>query len=154
MNLALPRKCVLNTPVTCLTFEEQVMLMLRWAKNRESKSVCLANVRTLMEAYWDHQFAQILEKADMVTPDGMPLVWMLKKLGINNQNRVAGLDVFTNLCELAQQSQIGIYFVGSEHSVLTKMKRRLETEYPILHIAGMDDLPNITIEDVVENLDT
>ncbi len=138
MQFSIPIKYLLKTPVTCLTFEEQVMLMLRWAKARESKVICLANVHMLMEAYWDSNFARILEKADIVTPDGMPLVWMLQKLGIYNQNRVAGLDVFINLCELAQQCKIGVYFVGSQYDILIKMKQRLETEYPALQIAGME----------------
>ncbi len=153
MQFSIPTKYLLNTPITCLTFEEQIMLMLRWAKTKESKTICLANVHMLMEAYWDRNFAGVLETADMVTPDGMPLVWMLQKLGIYNQNRVAGLDVFMNLCELAQQCQIGVYCVGSQPEVLGKMKYRLEEEYPVLQIAGMETLPQITIEEIVEDVD-
>ncbi len=153
MQFSIPTKYLLNTPITCLTFEEQIMLMLRWARTKESKTICLANVHMLMEAYWDRSFAGVLEEADMVTPDGMPLVWMLQKLGTYNQNRVAGLDVFINLCELAQQCQVKIYCVGSQPEVLVKMKHRLEEEYPVLHIAGMETLPQITIEEIVEDVD-
>jgi N-acetylglucosaminyldiphosphoundecaprenol N-acetyl-beta-D-mannosaminyltransferase len=153
MQVSIPIQYLLNTPVTCLTFEEQIMLMLRWARMRESKTICLANVHMLMEAYWDRSFAGVLEEADMVTPDGMPLVWMLQKLGIYNQNRVAGLDVFINLCELAQQCQIRVYCVGSEPEILSKMKHRLEEEYPVLQIAGMETLPQITVEEIVKDVD-
>lgn len=153
MQVSIPIQYLLNTPVTCLTFEEQIMLMLRWARMRESKTICLANVHMLMEAYWDRSFAGVLEEADMVTPDGMPLVWMLQKLGIYNQNRVAGLDVFTNLCELAQQCQIRVYCVGSEPKILSKMKHRLEEEYPVLQIAGMETLPQITVEEIIKDVD-
>ncbi len=153
MQVSIPIQYLLNTPITCLTFEEQIMLMLRWARMRESKTICLANVHMLMEAHWDRNFAGVLEEADMVTPDGMPLVWMLQKLGIYNQNRVAGLDVFVNLCELAQQCRIKVYCVGSQPEVLVKMKHRLEEEYPVLQIAGMETLPQITIEEIVKDVD-
>lgn len=153
MQVSIPIQYILNTPVTCLTFEEQIMLMLRWARMKESKTICLANVHMLMEAYWDRSFAEVLEQANMVTPDGMPLVWMLQKLGIYNQNRVAGLDVFINLCELAQQCQIRVYCVGSEPEILSKIKHRLEEEYPVLQIAGMETLPQITVEEIVKNVD-
>ena len=153
MQFSIPTKYLLNTPITCLTFEEQIILMLRWARAKESKTICLANVHMLMEAYWDRSFAEVLEEADMVTPDGMPLVWMLQKLGIYNQNRVAGLDVFVNLCEQAQQCQIRVYCVGSQPEVLGKMKHRLEEEYPVLQIAGMETLPQITIEEIVKDVD-
>lgn len=152
MKISLPKQYILGTPVTCLTFDEQIMLMVKWAKMRESRSVCLANVHMLMEAYWNHQFARVLNKADLVTPDGMPLVWMLRKLGIYHQNRVAGLDVFVNLCELAQQSQISVYFVGSEPEVLQEIKRRIDKDYPILRIAGMEALPYLSLEETAIDL--
>lgn len=153
MTNTIPSEYLLNTPVTCLPFEEQIMLMLRWAKVGESRSVCLANVHMLMEAYWNSKFARVLENSDMVTPDGMPLVWMLKRLGIYNQNRVAGLDVFINLCKLAQECHIGVYFVGSQKGVLKKIESRLEVEYPLLQIAGMESLPYITIEKITKDID-
>lgn len=42
----------------------------------------------LIEAYWNRDFAQVLESADLVTPDGMPLVWMLRWLGFYRQDSV------------------------------------------------------------------
>jgi len=71
----IPKKELLDIPVTCLPFEEQIMLMVRWAKLRTSKVVCLANVHMLMEAYWNPTFADVLHQADLVTPDGKPLVF-------------------------------------------------------------------------------
>lgn len=150
MTKTIPSEYLLNTPITCLPFEEQIMLILRWAKVGESRTVCLANVHMLMEAYWNSSFARVLEESDMVTPDGMPLVWMLKRLGIYNQNRVAGLDVFINLCKLAQECHIGVYFVGSQKDILKKVKSRLEVEYPLLQIAGMESLPYVTIEEITK----
>ena len=97
--IIIPAEKLLNIPVACLPFEEQIMLMLRWAKIRASKIVCLANVHMIMEAYSNPIFKKVLDQADLVTPDGRPLVWMLRKLGIHNQNQVAGMDVFLNLCE-------------------------------------------------------
>jgi len=47
----------------------------------------------LMEAYWNPTFADVLHQADLVTPDGKPLVLMLRRLGIKHQNQVAGMDV-------------------------------------------------------------
>jgi N-acetylglucosaminyldiphosphoundecaprenol N-acetyl-beta-D-mannosaminyltransferase len=137
----IPVKYLLNSPITSLPFEEQIFLILKWARLRESKTVCLANVHMLMESYWHQDFAKVLKSADLVTPDGMPLVWMLRKLGAYNQDRVAGMDVFVRLCELSSFSKIGIFFVGSEKAVLEQMKTRLEAEFPHLQIVGMEPLP-------------
>jgi N-acetylglucosaminyldiphosphoundecaprenol N-acetyl-beta-D-mannosaminyltransferase len=137
----IPVKYLLNSPITSLPFDEQIFLILRWARMRESRTVYLANVHMLMESYWHEDFARVLKSADLVAPDGMPLVWMLKKMGAHNQNRVAGMDVFLRLCDLASSSKIGIFFLGSQGEVLKQMKKRLETEFPNLQIAGMEPLP-------------
>ena len=149
----IPQQPILKTPITCLPFEEQIMLILRWAKIRKSKMVCLANVHMLMEAYWNNRFAQTLFEADLVTPDGMPIVWMLRLLGVYQQNQVAGMDVFLNLCDLAQQTGIKVYFIGSSKDILEKIKRNLAREYPILQVAGMKAIPFIPIEEIISNQD-
>ena len=150
----IPTKKLLNIPVTCLPFEEQIMLIMRWAKIRDSKTVCLANVHMLMEAYWNPSFAKVLHKADLVTPDGKPLVLMLRKLGVYHQNQVAGMDVFLNVCHLAETMGIAIYFIGSTKDILEKIKRRLDREYPILKVAGMKAIPFISIDEIVKSQDT
>jgi N-acetylglucosaminyldiphosphoundecaprenol N-acetyl-beta-D-mannosaminyltransferase len=149
----IPTTWVLNSPITSLSLEEQIFLMLKWARIRESRSVCLANVHMIMEAYKDQSFAQVLESADLVSPDGMPLVWMLRKLGISDQNRVAGMDVFLNLCELAQQSKISVFFLGSHTAILEKIKEKLAREFPALQVAGMEALPFRPLADVIETED-
>ena len=147
----IPTKKVLDIPVACLSFEEQIMLILRWAKMRASKIICLANVHMLMEAYWNPAFAQVLHKADLVTPDGKPLVWMLHMMGALHQNQVAGMDIFLNLCDLAEQTGIKVYFLGSTKDILEKIKQKLNREYPILQVVGMNTIPFISIEEIVNN---
>lgn len=144
----IPTKDLLNIPITCLPFEEQIMLILRWAKTRTSKVICLANVHMLMEAYKNPTFANVLRSADLVTPDGKPLVVMLRKLGIKHQNQVAGMDIFLNLCDLAEQTGVKIYFLGSTEKILAKIERKLSREYPVLQIAGMKAVPKINTEDI------
>ncbi|MEO0924346.1 MAG: WecB/TagA/CpsF family glycosyltransferase [Cyanobacteria bacterium J06643_13] len=149
----IPTKKLLNVPVTCLPFEEQIMLILRWAKARDSKFVCLANVHMVMEAYKNRLFTQVLYQADLVTPDGKPLVLMLRRMGIFNQNQVAGMDVFLNLCDLGEKSGTKVYFLGSTPDILAKMKRRLNQDYPILQVVGMKSIPFVSIEEVRQNRD-
>ncbi len=147
-----PQKYILNTPVCCLHFQEQVFLIYQWAKLNKSKVVCLANVHMVMEAYWNQNFVEVLANADLVAPDGMPLVWMLRKLGASHQNRVAGMDVFLSLCNLAAQSNISIFFVGSRAEILKKIKAKLKQDFPSLKIAGMESLPFRTLTKEEDNL--
>ena len=144
----IPKKKVINTPVTCVPFDEQMMLILRWAKTRASKAVCLANVHMLMEAERNSWYREILHRADLVTPDGKPLVLMLRRLGILHQNQVAGMDVFEHLCDLAEKADISVYFLGSTPEILDRMKQKIHQEYPILKVAGMKSIPFMSVDEI------
>ncbi|MGG6293746.1 WecB/TagA/CpsF family glycosyltransferase [Leptolyngbya sp. AN02str] len=137
----LPVQSVIGYPVAALTFQEQISLMMQWAKEKVSKVVCIANVHMLVEAYQNKQFSDILLQADLLTPDGMPLVWMLKLQGVHNQDRVAGLDVMLSLCKQASAAGESVFFLGSQASILEKMQARLKREFPDLKVAGMEPLP-------------
>lgn len=132
---------IIGTSVAALSFRKQIELILDWAASKQSKVVCVANVHMLVEAFRKPEFASVLRDADLVTPDGMPLVWMLRIMGSRSQERVAGLDIFTSLCKLAEDQKIGIFCLGSEHHILEMMRVRLEREYPKLKISGMEPLP-------------
>ena len=137
----LPTKKVINSSITALRYDDQIQTMLRWACDRESRTICVANVHMLMEAYWNPEFANVLNNADLVTSDGMPLVWMMRLMGVSNQDRVAGMDIFLDLCRLATLNNVSVFFLGSHTAVLKRMKIRLEQEFPDLQIAGMEPLP-------------
>lgn len=132
---------VIGSPITALPFDAQIEMMLKWASSRKSKVVCVANVHMLVEAYYHSELASVLENADMITPDGMPLVWMMKLMGARHQNRVAGMDILLSLCKLATPKNIKIFFLGSQTTILEKMRRKLEHDFPNLQIAGMEPLP-------------
>lgn len=137
----LPSQNVLDFPITALCFDDQIQTILKWASDRESKTVCVANVHMLMEAHWNKDFGSILKNADLVTPDGMPLVWMMRQMGASYQDRVAGMDILLALCQQAQTQNLSVFFVGSQTEILSRMRQRLEQEFPKLNIAAMEPLP-------------
>jgi N-acetylglucosaminyldiphosphoundecaprenol N-acetyl-beta-D-mannosaminyltransferase len=139
--LLMPTARVLDFPITALKFDDQIQTILGWAIARESKTVCVANVHMIMEAHWNPEFASILKNADLVTPDGMPLVWMMRRMGARYQDRVAGLDILQSSCELAQKLNVSVFFMGSQAEILSGMRKRLEREFPRLRIAAMEPLP-------------
>jgi N-acetylglucosaminyldiphosphoundecaprenol N-acetyl-beta-D-mannosaminyltransferase len=138
---SLPFCNVIGSPITALPFDAQMNIIVEWAQQHLSKMVCVANAHMLVEAHWNPDFAQILQEADIVTSDGMPIVWMMKRLGIRTQNRVAGMDILMSLCHLATQYGLKVYFLGSQQSVLDRMKARLDIDFPSLSVAGIEPLP-------------
>jgi N-acetylglucosaminyldiphosphoundecaprenol N-acetyl-beta-D-mannosaminyltransferase len=141
VSTSLPTVEIINSPVTALRFDAQMAAITAWAEAHVSNYVCVANTHMLIEAYRSDEFRQVLWTADLVTPDGMPLVWMMKLLGAHHQNRVAGMDIFQDLCRRASQEDISVFLVGSQSRILDCIRTRLERDFPHLNIAGMEPLP-------------
>ncbi len=137
----LPRTEVVGSLITALPFEKQTDMIVGWAVRRASKVACVANVHMLMEAHWNPAFRTILNHADLVTPDGMPLVWMMRLMGRFNQDRVAGMELFLSLCEQASERGIGVCLVGSTPDVLKAMCDRLQNDFPTLNVVSTEPLP-------------
>lgn len=65
-------------------------LLLRWttAMPACARYVCAGNVHMVMEAHGDASFREVVNNADLVVPDGVPLVWALRLLGLPQRRRV------------------------------------------------------------------
>jgi N-acetylglucosaminyldiphosphoundecaprenol N-acetyl-beta-D-mannosaminyltransferase len=132
---------VLGFSIATNPFHEQINLIMQWGQQRLSRVVCVANVHMLMEARWNPTFARVLCGADMLTPDGMPLVWTLNLLRKSTHDRVAGMYILREVCKQASATGMGVYFLGTDAPTLAKMRQRLNQEFPDLVIAGMEPLP-------------
>jgi N-acetylglucosaminyldiphosphoundecaprenol N-acetyl-beta-D-mannosaminyltransferase len=141
LTMKLPRIDVIGVPITALLLENQIETMIAWAKERSSRVVCVANVHMLMEAYWDDSFHSILREADIVAPDGMPLVWVMRLVGRKYQDRAAGMDIFLLACRKAVKEDVGIYLLGCTEEVLERMRYKLQEDFPGLKLAGAESLP-------------
>lgn len=118
-----------------VSYVDSVAQILDWACNHESRSVYAANVHMLMEAYDHPDFRKIVNSADLVTPDGMPLVWVLRKKGFPRQQRVYGPTLMLEVLQKAAQENIAVGFLGDTEAVLQKLSEKMLEKFPGLHIA-------------------
>ncbi len=132
---------ILGFPISSDSFVDQIGIIVDWGQEKLSRFVCVANVHMLMEAYWNPSFAEVLHSADLLTPDGMPLVWMMNLLRRRPHDRVAGMEILRAVCQRASNSGVKVYFLGTDAPTLNKMRQRLNGEFPKLKIAGMSPLP-------------
>jgi N-acetylglucosaminyldiphosphoundecaprenol N-acetyl-beta-D-mannosaminyltransferase len=109
--------------------------VLDWAAAGESRYVCVATVNNLIEGCDDPGYNALMEAADLVTPDGMPLVWALRLLGVPDASRVYGPDLTPLVCEEAARRGVPVGFYGGQDDVLDDLAASLTTRYPGLRIA-------------------
>src|SRR5688572_27333201 len=72
---------VLGLGVSAVTMQQVLDALDRWIANGERYYVCVTGVHGVMESQRDERLRQIHNAAGMVTPDGMPLVWLSRMKG-------------------------------------------------------------------------
>jgi N-acetylglucosaminyldiphosphoundecaprenol N-acetyl-beta-D-mannosaminyltransferase len=118
--------------VDSTSYKDATNNVITWAISGESRYVCAANVHMAMEAYDSQDFKKIINKADIVTPDGMPLVLILRILGLNGQKRVYGPTLMKHICEVSAQGSIPVGFYGGTSETLKALVHNLTDQIPNL----------------------
>jgi N-acetylglucosaminyldiphosphoundecaprenol N-acetyl-beta-D-mannosaminyltransferase len=90
----------------------------------------------LMEGYKDHSFQEIINKANIVAPDGRPLSVFFNIKYKLQQKRVCGMDMLPDLLKEAERRRKSVYFFGTTNELLASIKQKATTEFPELKIAG------------------
>lgn len=123
---------VLGSHIDALDWSDAVNRLMGWARRRESRYVTICNAHVVVSAAQDPTFGAIVEGADMATPDGAPVAWMLRRQGFAKQGRINGPDVMWALCERSAAEGIPIYCYGSTQETLDKLEQRLRAAFPTL----------------------
>jgi N-acetylglucosaminyldiphosphoundecaprenol N-acetyl-beta-D-mannosaminyltransferase len=98
-------------------------------------AVYVSTVHMVMEAFDDPEFQRIVNSAERVTPDGVPLVWALRLLGVENAERVYGPSLLPTVCEHARERELSVGFYGGGQEVLDELVRRIWRRFPGLNIS-------------------
>jgi N-acetylglucosaminyldiphosphoundecaprenol N-acetyl-beta-D-mannosaminyltransferase len=125
---------IIGSRVDPVNYAQAIHQVVAWAQQHESRYVCAANVHMLMEAYDSPEFRDIVNGADLVTPDGMPLVWMLKSMGYPQQERVYGPELTLKLIEAAATQEISVGFYGGTVETVAQLTTSFKEKYPNLQI--------------------
>lgn len=125
---------ILGIRVDATNYEKATSKVITWAKAGVSRYVCLANVHMIMESYDNSEFMHIVNSADMVTSDGMPLVWGLRQLGVGEAEQVCGPTLTMHVCEAAANSGIPVALYGGTGESLNAFTASLRERFPAMRI--------------------
>jgi N-acetylglucosaminyldiphosphoundecaprenol N-acetyl-beta-D-mannosaminyltransferase len=132
---------VLRMQVHATMYAESTAVVCEWAERGEARYVCVANVHMVMEAWDDPAFREIVNAADLVTPDGMPLVWVMRRKGFALKDRVYGPTLMRWVLAEAARRGIAVGFLGGTPEVLAALVRNLHAEFPELQVAFQHSPP-------------
>jgi N-acetylglucosaminyldiphosphoundecaprenol N-acetyl-beta-D-mannosaminyltransferase len=120
--------------VHVLTYDSSTSLIREWASCGVSAYICVATVNNVMEAYDSRDFLGVMNGADLVTSDGVPLVWALRLLGHRSATRVYGPDLMPAALAMAQRESLPVGFYGGSPAVLEMLRKSVEARFPRLRI--------------------
>lgn len=102
----------------------------------EQMVVATPDTTALWRAQRDPELLEAYQHADLVTPDGIGLVWASRLLGAPLPERVTGIDMVEELCRRAAHRGYRIFLLGGRPGVAAEAKARLEERFPGLRVVG------------------
>jgi N-acetylglucosaminyldiphosphoundecaprenol N-acetyl-beta-D-mannosaminyltransferase len=112
-----------------------VEIIGRWVSRRERAYVCVTGVHGVMESQRDEALRRIHNRAGLVVPDGMPLVWLCRLAGHREVGRVYGPDLMLRCCGDSGRSARH-FFYGGHAGVADRLAERLRKRFPGLNVVG------------------
>ena len=134
------KKSVLGVQISTTSYGEVVDVCRDWIREREMRDsgryICVTSVHGIVTAIKQSKLKAVLNRADIATPDGMPVVWALRSFGAKAQTRVYGPDLMLAMCRDAERCGHRIYLYGATDETLAKLSERLLDLFPTLSIVG------------------
>jgi N-acetylglucosaminyldiphosphoundecaprenol N-acetyl-beta-D-mannosaminyltransferase len=126
---------ILGVNIAISSYAEVAKRSIAWAAAGESRAVFYGNVHMIMEARDHPDFRAMLNAADMVNSDGMPLVWALRGIGERTAERVYGPDATQILLGAAEDARVPVGFYGADSATLASLLERVRSRHPHLKVA-------------------
>lgn len=127
---------VLGVGISPITPARALETIGRWIAHGERHYVCVSGIHGVMESQRDELLRRIHNGAGMVTPDGMPLVWISRWRGFKEVQRVYGPDLLLACCERSQAMGWRHYFYGGGMGVPERLTERLQARFRGLRVVG------------------
>ena len=128
---------VLGVPFDTYTMDEAAERAVAMFDENGQHIICTPNPEIVMEARNDRELMGILKAADMVTPDGVGVVWASKYSEVTIKERVSGYVLVLNIFEKMHNGPHTVYFFGGAPGVAQKAAEMMEIKYPGLKIVGV-----------------
>ena len=127
---------IVDSLIDHLSWSNSIDSIMEWSERRQSRTVCICNVHSVIAARSDVGLREAINESDLATPDGMPIAWLISKRQKAKQARINGLDLTMRLCEEAAQKRIPVAFYGSSQQTLQNLQGVLAQRFPSLNVAA------------------
>ncbi|MGM9920430.1 MAG: WecB/TagA/CpsF family glycosyltransferase [Bhargavaea sp.] len=130
---------VLNIELDNYTKEELLIELLESVKNNRKRFLVTANPEIIMMARQNPEFAEAIQSADYVVPDGIGLIIGSRIIGHPLKERIPGVELVEELLKISDENNLAVYFYGAKPEVLKRLLDSVNKKYPGIRVAGSSD---------------
>lgn len=130
---------ILGVNVDNVTFTEAQKIAEELLNGDKVSMIFTPNPEIIMVASEDESFKEILNSADLLTADGIGVVYGAKILGTPLPERVAGFDLTMALLEKISKTKRRVFLFGAKPGVAETAKAKLEEKFPGILVSGTRD---------------
>jgi N-acetylglucosaminyldiphosphoundecaprenol N-acetyl-beta-D-mannosaminyltransferase len=132
---------ILGVGVSAVNMAQALETIDGWVSAGERRYVCVCPVHSVMECRRSPTLRTIFNAAGMVTPDGVPLVWVARAGGYRHVSRVYGPDLLLAELDRSAQNHHRHFFYGGGPDVARTLAERMQARFPGLQMAGILEPP-------------
>lgn len=136
MNSTIPHITVLGSPISSVNMTTACELTFEALRQKQKGYICVTGVHGVTEAFEHADFLEVLKGAFLVTPDGMPMVWLGRWQGAKQMDRVYGPDFMLEVCRQSVDKGFTHFFYGGAPGVADLLKIELTRRFPGLQVVG------------------
>lgn len=130
------RISLFDVPVDVLTMDETVMRIREWVEIGGPHQHVVLNAAKVVELQRSPDLAEVVRGCDLVSPDGVSVVWASRLLGRPLPERVNGTDLMERLVATAAVDGRMVFFLGARPEVVAKTVQVFQARHPSLKVAG------------------
>ncbi|MGF7184792.1 N-acetylglucosaminyldiphosphoundecaprenol N-acetyl-beta-D-mannosaminyltransferase [Desulfitispora alkaliphila] len=127
---------ILGAPVDRVDMEGALHFVEKAITENKPKHIITLNAEIIYQAQSETELMEIINQADLVTPDGAGVVWASKELGNPVPERVTGIDLLQEIAKKANATGWRLFFFGAAPGVAAEAAEKLKESYSNINIVG------------------
>lgn len=132
----IPAVSLFGVRIHAVSMDETIQHILRFVRKGTPRQVVTADSSMVVMAQKDDHLRDIINQADLVTPDSIGILWACRRRGIVMPERVSGVDIVVRLAQVSAQTGLRLYFLGAQPGVAEEAAQRLQVRYPGVQVVG------------------
>ncbi|GIV03128.1 MAG: N-acetylmannosaminyltransferase [Fimbriimonadales bacterium] len=132
----LPTIEILGVKIHAVSMKSAVQVIEEFVEEGVPRLVITADSSGIVLAQSDQHWKDVLNSADLVTPDSNGVVWAARRHGTPLRERVSGVDLLDILCSRAAKKGYRVFLLGAAPGIAEKAAERLQARHPGLNVVG------------------